>query len=151
MTDKNSLFADELLTEWLAVTSLIQNERIVKHMSYNEALVCNYLWHQLGEENDCLTPTRLCKMTGIKKSLMNRIIKSLEEKELIEYVKIGNDRRTTPIRFNIDKEDYFMQEHNNSIKVVEQIVEAMGNDKAEKVLQSLRDINAGAKTVFGIE
>ena len=151
MNTEDYIFAEKLLTEWLAVTSLIQNDRIVKHMSYNEALVCNYLWHRLNQETDYMTPTELCRMTGIKKSLMNRILKSLEEKELIIYVKNENDRRSTPIKFNREREEDFLREHNNSIEVVNNIVVALGKEKAANILESLKDINAGAKSVFGIE
>ena len=98
-----------------------------------------------------MTQTQLCKLTGIKKSLMNRIVKSLEQKQLIEYVKTDNDRRITPIRFNVEKEEVFMQEHNNSIEIVKQIVDILEMERAKNVLQSLKDVNAGAKSVFGIK
>lgn len=140
--------AEEILSEWIKVTSVIQNARIVRYLTYNEALVCNYLWRQLDAEPDYLTPTRLCKMTGITKSLMNRIIKSLEEKKLIEYIRPTNDRRCTPVRFNREKESLFLMVHNNSIETVNKLIEVLGDEKAERILEALRDITSGAQQVF---
>lgn len=141
--------AEELLTEWIKVTSVIQNARIVRYLTYNEALVCNYLWHQLDNEPDYLTPTSLCKLTGIKKSHMNRIIKSLEDKKLIEYIRLENDRRCTPVRFNREKESIFLMAHNNSIGIVDKLIEVLGKEKAGNILDALRDIASGAEQVLG--
>lgn len=140
--------AEEILSEWIKVTSVIQNARIVRYLTYNEALVCNYLWRQLDAGPDYLTPTQLCRMTGITKSLMNRIIKSLEEKKLIEYIRLTNDRRCTPVRFNREKESLFLMVHNNSIETVNKLIEVLGDEKAERILEALRDITSGAQQVF---
>lgn len=146
----DNTMAEELLTEWLKVTSVIQNARIVRYLTYNEALVCNYLWHRLdtGADTDYLTPTQLCKMTGITKSLMNRIIKSLEEKQLVEYIRLENDRRSTPVRFNREKEPLFLRVHDNSIDIVNRLVEALGQEKAARILEALKDITEGAESVL---
>ena len=144
----DNTISEELLAEWIKVTSVIQNARIVRYLTYNEALVCNYLWHRLDSETDYLTPTQLCKMTGITKSLMNRIIKSLEEKKLIEYIRLENDRRLTPVRFNREKEAVFLKVHNNSIDIVDRLVEVLGREKSERILEALRDITAGAEAVL---
>lgn len=146
--DIDNTIAEELLTEWIKVTSVVQNARIVRYLTYNEALVCNFLWHQLEAETDYLTPTQLCKMTGIKKSLMNRIIKSLEEKKLIEYIRLENDRRSTPVRFNREKEQVFLMVHNNSIDIVNRLVEVLGKEKSERIIEALRDITYGAEAVL---
>lgn len=143
--------AEEILTEWIKVTSVIQNTRMVRHLTYNEALVCNYLWHQLDAEPDYLTPTKLCKMTGITKSLMNRVIKSLAGKELIEYIRPKNDRRCTPVRFNREKEAVFLMVHNNSIEIVNQLIEELGDKKAVSILEALKDIMSGADKVLGAQ
>lgn len=144
----DNTIAEELLTEWIKVTSVIQNARIVRYLTYNEALVCNYLWHQLDAETDYLTPTQLCKMTGITKSLMNRVIKSLEEKKLVEYIRLENDRRSTPVRFNREKESVFLMVHDNSIGIVNMLIEELGREKAARILEALRDITSGAEAVL---
>lgn len=145
----DNTIAEELLSEWIKVTTVVQNARIVRYLTYNEALVCNYLWRRLDDETDYLTPTQLCKMTGITKSLMNRIIKSLADKELIEYIRLENDRRSAPVRFNREKEALFLMVHNNSISIVESLVEVLGREKSERILEALRDITSGAKIVLG--
>ena len=73
---------EELLTAWLRLTSVIDNERLVAGLSFNEAVVCNLLGRAKKAEG-YLTARDLCAQTRILKSQMNAILGSLERSGLI--------------------------------------------------------------------
>lgn len=139
--------SEEILKEWLTVSAAVQNTRIVRGMTFNEALVCNHLWYQRNEDPDWLTPTELCRRTGMQKSLMNRTLKKLAEKEIIEYVELKDNKRSTPLRLRADKENDFLAVHNESIKVVDALVEYWGPETAEKVRDALKEIGEGFQVI----
>lgn len=145
---EKDILAERILCKWLSITSSIQNERIVNDLTYNEALVCNHLMHQGELIPDYLTPSELSKRTGIQKSLMNRTLKSLNERNLIEYVEGTSDKRSTPVRLSKTNLDLFLQEHNKNIKLVEEFMDFWGPEKTMNVYNSLSDIEDAAKKVL---
>ena len=85
---------EELLAAWLKLSSVVNNERIVSTIPFNEAHVCNLLYRRrLEAPNDYLTATDLCGKTRILKSQMNKVLASLERRGLIERFRARDDRR----------------------------------------------------------
>ena len=69
---------EKLLAAWLKMSSVVNNERIVSTIPYNEAHVCNLLYRQqLESPESYLTVTELCAQTRILKSQMNKVLASL--------------------------------------------------------------------------
>lgn len=145
---EKDILAERILCKWLSITSSIQNERIVNDLTYNEALVCNHLMHQGKLIPDYLTPSELSKRTGIQKSLMNRTLKSLNERNLIEYVEGTSDKRSTPVRLSKTNLNLFLQEHNKNISLVKEFMDFWGPEKTMNVFNSLKDIEDAAKKVL---
>lgn len=83
---------DELLSVWLQLTNVIDNERLVEGMPFNEALVCGLL------SGGCRTASELCAETRILKSQMNAILRSLEAKGAISRRQSQADRRLVELR-----------------------------------------------------
>ena len=83
---------DELLSVWLQLTNVIDNERLVEGMPFNEALVCGLL------SGGCRTASELCAETRILKSQMNAILRSLEGKGVIARERSQTDRRCIELR-----------------------------------------------------
>lgn len=140
--------AEIILKKWLNITSVIQNDRIVTALTFNEALVCNHLMYQKDSEPDYMTPSELCKKTGIQKSLMNRVLKSLTEKNLIEYVTDVSDKRSTPVRINVNNQDVFINEHKKNIKIVSDLIDYWGDEKTAEIVKALGYIEDGAKNII---
>lgn len=140
--------AENILRKWLNITSFIQNDRIVSQITFNEALVCNHLMHQSEMTPDYLTPSELCKRTGIQKSLMNRTLKALNERNLIEYVEGIEDKRSTPIRINKNNLELFISEHNKNIQIVEKFMNFWGTEKTNNIIQALSDIESAAVEII---
>ena len=142
---------DELLNLWIDVSTAINNSRIVQTLPYNEAHICNHLFRISGQDHDTMTPTQLCNATGMAKSLMNRTLRSLEEKGLIERVEQSGDRRSTPVRLCEAQRHLFIEEHEHSLDVVRQMVTQMGEENSVQVLQALQVIrDAAAHVMKGI-
>ena len=80
---------EELLFVWLQLGNVIDNQRLVAELPFNEALVCGLL----SRSDVPLTASDLCNLTRILKSQMNAILCSLEQKGLIKRQKSQNDRR----------------------------------------------------------
>ena len=83
---------EELLSVWLRLTSVIDNQRLAAaHTSpsgkgplpFNEAVVCGLLARAQGT-GSVLTASDLCRHTRILKSQMNAILRSLEDKGAVE-------------------------------------------------------------------
>ena len=53
---------EELLEAWLRLSRVINNERIVSDMPYNESVICNILYReQVKNPGEYLTATDLCR------------------------------------------------------------------------------------------
>ena len=139
---------DELLNLWIDVSTAINNSRIVQTLPYNEAHICNHLFRICNAPCDYMTPTQLCAATGMAKSLMNRTLRSLEEKGLIEYVEGAGDKRSTPVRLCKAQQALFLEEHAHSLLVVEQMIHRMGQENSQKVLEALCIIRDAAQDVM---
>jgi len=136
---------EQILQAWLDVSAAIQNERIVKNMTYNEAIICDHLYRQSKMKPDYLTATQLCRKTGMQKSLMNRTVKSLIAKGLIvESVRTG-DQRMKPLKFNHDNGDLFMNTHDCALTYVASIMAKWPRDKAPEILSALQLIARSAE------
>ena len=71
MEDTKDQMSEALLDGWLQMSTAISNERLVKAMTYNESMVCGFLYRQRKEEGEALTATELCRRLSMKKSQMN--------------------------------------------------------------------------------
>lgn len=146
-------FNEELLSAWLRISNIICNERIVTHLPYNEALVCNILYNQRMDNPDVyLTATDLCERTRLIKSLMNRTLNNLEEKELIIKKRSEKDRRSVFVIFNEKNISQYEIGHNEVLGVVDNIIEQIenkvGEEKTKEIVDVLNTISdAALKTI----
>ena len=129
---------EELLHAWLRVSTSIVNSRIVSELSYNETLVCNALHRSTQEPGGKpLTATDLCGMTNMLKSQMNRTLNLLEVKGLITRERSDEDKRQVFVRFEPDKAALYRTQHARILKLLDGIIEELGEEKADEVRQSL--------------
>ena len=136
---------EELLSAWLRLSVTICNKRIVSGMSYNEAIVCNLLYHQRNSyPEEYLTATNLCEKTNMHKSLMNRTINYLEKKGLVERRRSEKDKRQVFVIFNENNIDIYEREHKKFIETVSDIVEKIGIEKVEDIIKIFNDVSGAA-------
>ena len=140
---------EKVLSAWLKLSTAICNERIVSELPYNESLVCGILHENAVEHpEEKITATDLCEKTNMQKSLMNRTLNSLEEKELIFRKRSEKDKRQVFVSMNMENAEVYERQHKNILRVVDEIVEKVGKEKADEIVSLFTLISNKAKEVI---
>ena len=140
---------EKILNAWLKLSTAICNERIVSELPYNESLVCGILHENAVEHpEEKITATDLCEKTNMQKSLMNRTLNSLEEKGLIFRKRSEKDKRQVFVSMNMENAEVYERQHKNILRVVDEIVEKVGKEKADEIISLFTLISNKAKEVI---
>ena len=140
---------EKVLSAWLKLSTAICNERIVSELPYNESLVCGILHENAVEHpEEKITATDLCEKTNMQKSLMNRTLHSLEDKGLIFRKRSEKDKRQVFVSMNMDNAEVYERQHKNILRVVDEIVEKVGKEKADEIVSLFTLISNKAKEVI---
>jgi len=127
---------EKLLSSWVRLSTAVVNNRVVTNMSYNESLVCHVLYeNSVAEKPLEITATDLCEATHILKSQMNRILTSLESKNIITRIRSLKDKRQINIALNMDQAGLFKTQHEHIIKLIDTIIERIGIDTAKDAIR----------------
>ena len=138
-----------LLGAWLKISTAINNSRLVSEMSYNESLICNILYRSATEHPELtLTATDLCAETKILKSQMNRILTQLEEKNLITRERSTLDKRKVYVRLTNEQSNAYLKQHEQILKLLDNIIEKLGEEKTLEVIEALNGISDVAGEVI---
>lgn len=128
---------EKILSAWLMMIMAVDSERVASQLPYNEAVICNLLY---GNNEKQMTATELCALTKMQKSLMNRTLTSLESKNLIERIRSNEDKRQILVRLVNDKSNIYYQQHQKTLKYVDQILEKLGVDQADEIVELFTSI-----------
>ena len=132
---------ERLLSAWLTMSSVVNNERIVSTIPFNEAHVCNLLYRQrMTDPQRYMTATELCAETRMLKSQMNKVLTSLEKRGMIERFQAADDRRKAYIRLVEENIGEFEEVHARSIGLVNRAIDKLGIEDAEAAVVMLRRI-----------
>ncbi len=133
---------DELLEAYIQVSMKLWNERAVRFMPYNEALICHLLRTRikLHPDKPYLTMKQLCDTTGILKSQMNKTLNSLEESGLITRERSTNDKRVVKIFFNDNNNDIYEKEKEHISNIVNRIINRLGAERTHEAISIFNDI-----------
>ena len=122
---------ENILSSWIRVMLAIDSQRLIKDMPFNEAVICNILYH--GEKK--MTATDLCEITGMKKSQMNRTLTAMEDKGMIKRERSLNDKRQIYISIDENNKDIYMKMNENTLKIVEKIASKLDKKELEEVIR----------------
>ena len=140
---------EKILSAWLKLSTAISNESIVSDLPYNESLICGILHRNAIEKpEEKITATDLCEETNIQKSQMNRILNALEKKGLIFRKRSEKDKRQVYVSMNMENAEVYERQHKNILSVVDEIVEKVGKEKADEIIQLFTLISNKAKEVM---
>lgn len=132
---------EELLAAWLTLSSVVNNERIVSTIPFNEAHVCSLLYRRRMERpGDYFTATDLCAQTRMLKSQMNKVLSSLERRDMIERFPAPDDRRKAYIRLKEENLDQFEAIHARSIALVDRAIQRLGVETARQTVDILNRV-----------
>jgi len=136
---------EEMLNSWLDLSVTIVNEKLVSHIPYNEALICNILnRHAKKAAGKPLTASALCALTRMQKSLMNRTLTSMEKRGLICRERSKEDKRKIFVRLNPVKDNPYFRQHKKTLALVDRIIDKMGVEKAKDVMDTLQLVTSVA-------
>ncbi len=140
---------EKILNAWLKLSTTICNEKIVFQMPYNESLICSIL-HRCAKEDPekKITATELCEQTNMQKSQMNRTLNCMEEKGLIFRKRSEKDKRQVFVSMNMENAAVYEGQHEQILKFVDQIMDKVGKDKADEIIQLFGLISNKAKEVM---
>lgn len=128
--DQEQLLGEALITTWVRLTSTIKNNRITQGLNYNEAIVMNIAYRAYKKDGEGLVSFKdIASETKMLKSLVNRTIDSLVEKNLLERCG-GTDKRTIFVRPLKDNLEEFLRVHEQSLGIAQSIVDIIGEEDA---------------------
>lgn len=133
---------EEILDAWLELNHVIDNEKIVSQLPYNEILIYRYLYQRQTQE---VTATQLCQAIGMLKSQMNRTLTAMEEKHLIHRIRSTQDKRQIFVSINKEHMEVYESEHTRILHIVDRLVERIGIEEAQNALSLFRQIAQIAK------
>lgn len=126
---------ERLITAWVRLTGTLKNTRITQGMIYNEAILMNIAYrHYLEDGTGTVSFKQLVAETNMLKSLVNRTIDSLVAKNLLERIE-GTDKRTTFVRLVPENIDAYLDVHDKTLALVDDLVKIIGEEDAEAFLR----------------
>lgn len=130
--DKQSGLEEDIITAWVRLTAIFKNTRLTKGMIYNEAVIMLLVNRRYMEDGKGLVSFKeIVSETKMLKSLVNRTIDSLVQKNLLERCDGQTDRRTTyvrPVKENLHK---YLEVHERTLELVHSLLDIIGEEDAE--------------------
>lgn len=148
MDAKKAASGEALLREWLRLTAVICNRRMVSGMTFNEAVVCNHLlFQQEHDPEQPLNATELCERTSLLKSQMNQVLSSLERQGFLERSRSRADRRQVELRLTRAGKTAYQEAHRQASALLLELVERMGTQRMDALAQELGAVVAAIQEI----
>ena len=138
---------ENLLSSWLAVTASVRNERMVRSLTFQEVFICNILSHAQKNNVKEITASVIVEQTGILKSQVNKILDTMEQKELIERLRSPHDKRYILIQLTALGQIQYQQEHTHILGIMEQLILQLGPDETNHLIPELSHLAAIMKNL----
>ncbi len=134
---------DMLLNAWVKLSGILKNSRITKGLAYNEAIVMLLLYKRYCQDGiGMISIQDIIRETQMLKSLVNRTVNALESKGLLERCRGEKDRRTLSVKCVEDKLDVFLEVHNSSLEVANNILRIIGEEDADNFIRIVEKIES---------
>ena len=118
---------ENLLEAWVSLSSILKNNRITKGLMYNESIIMllAYRKYQTSEEKK-ISLKEIIHTTNMQKSLVNRTVNALIDKNLLERVQSEGDKRIQYVQCVKENIETFLMVHKESLHIVSEIVSIIG-------------------------
>ncbi len=127
---------EELLAAWLRLGSIIDNQRLVSELPFNEAMVCGLIL-RAQENGDALTARDLCAQTRILKSQMNAILHSLEKKGFLQRKRSQKDLRQIELFLLPEGRERYLDSHRQTLALVDRLIDEAGQETIQTLIPLL--------------
>ncbi|VWL85888.1 MarR family transcriptional regulator [Oceanivirga miroungae] len=128
---------DSMLKSWIYLTGVISKNKITKNLTYNESIVLLFVYDEYEKGEKAISLKDIIDKTKINKSLLNRIIKSLKKKNLVEDKKVEGDGRLSYISLVENNKEDFLKVHRESIRIIREIIDIIGLKNAKSFVESI--------------
>lgn len=133
---------EELITAWVQLTGILKNTHITKGLVYNESIVMLVAYRQyLTDGEGIVSFKELVRETRMLKSLVNRTIDSLVEKNMLMRCE-GKDKRTTFVKLIPENLGTYLAVHQESLTLARNVRELIGDEDAEAFIRISQKITA---------
>ena len=129
---------EELLNAWLKMSLFVRGNRILDNISLNEMSVFNVIYDASKNGIDA-TFSYICKRTSMLKSQLNRVLGEMQKKNYIIAKKSTLDARSVIYIIDKNNESVYLEEHARVIRLVEKVVDKLGEDNALVFTKLLND------------
>lgn len=142
---------EELLQAWIDMSLRIRGNRLVSGFSFNEIVICRFLYEQQKNGESPVTAADLCRRMQLLKSQINKILTSMEKQGLIERVRSESDRRKMEIRLKPGAEQVYMTAHARILKIMGHVCEQLGQEQSQQLTVLLRQAVQSIDNIPDIE
>ena len=130
---------EQLLQSWINMSMAIRGNRLVSGLSFNEMIICRILLDRQQRHGACATATELCLEMHLLKSQINKLLTSMETRELIQRRRSQTDKRKIEIRLTQRAEELYGREHERILRLISHVCDRLGPENAKDLTILLRD------------
>lgn len=120
---------EELLSAWMSMSLNIRGNRLLSGLSFNEIVVCSFLYRNMQMQDELLTATDLCNQTKLLKSQLNKVLNEMEKKGLIVRIRSAEDKRKIYLKLREEKLSVYLEEHERVMEIVHGVCASLGEEK----------------------
>ena len=121
-----------LLKDWLLLSKIIKNDRMVEHIPYTEAFVLYLIYLNIPHK---VSIKHLIEKSKMLKSQMNRTLNQLKKKELIAIEKQKKDLRCKEISLTTKGIQMIQLIHSQSLNASQKIIELIGEEDSKELIR----------------
>ncbi|MDD7281116.1 MAG: MarR family winged helix-turn-helix transcriptional regulator [Erysipelotrichaceae bacterium] len=127
--------SEKLIETWNTISYILKPERLFRDLSYNEQTICSLLYRAQKE----MTATDLIEQTSLLKSQMNKIMNSLEQKDVIQRIRSEEDKRKIVVELTDYGKEIYRKEHQSVLEISNHIIEQLGTKKSEQLISLMEE------------
>ncbi|MGM9913455.1 MarR family winged helix-turn-helix transcriptional regulator [Floccifex sp.] len=127
--------SEKLIETWNTISYILKPERLFRNLSYNEQTICSLLYRAQKE----MTATDLIEQTSLLKSQMNKIMNSLEQKDVIQRIRSEEDKRKIVVELTDYGKEIYRKEHQSVLEISNHIIEQLGTKKSEQLISLMEE------------
>ncbi len=129
--------SEQILTAWLQMTTIINNDKLTETLPFNEAMICRLLYEHRDEP---VIASQLCNWMHMKKSQMNRTLTNMENKNYIHRKQNPEDKRKIFIVLNEEIKEIYKKQHDKILQIINSICEELGEEKSKNIVTVFSEI-----------
>ncbi len=130
---------ENLLRAWMDMSMHVRGNRLLTGLSFNEIVVCSFLYRSMKDGDGMMTATDLCNHTKLLKSQLNKVLNMMEGKGLIERIRSDKDKRKIFLKLREESVSVYLNEHEKVMGIMHHIFVSMGEEKVKLLTELLEE------------